>query len=198
MLKNGKSRSRVHGSGFGVRGLKKAGAAVIPFPHARRREIGLSLLELVIVLGGLTALSIGILGIVQQYGRGQNDNELKAAEAIITNLEKARLNARLGIDQGADRTVTPSAIRIPASVELVTKVGDGELPEGVTLLNPRQAIVFDPQSGLLNGDGGMIVVQDRVTKRARGILIPKVYGPLQRYVKFPRDQRFTLMNSVVY
>lgn len=83
-------------------------------------------------------------------------------------------------------------------MELVTKVGDGELPAGVTLLNPRQAIVFDPQSGLLNGGSGMIVVQDRVTKRARGILIPKVYGPLQRYVKFPRDQRFTLMNSVVY
>ena len=160
--------------------------------------MGLSLLELVIVLGGLAALSIGILGIVQQYGRGQNDNEIKAAEAIITNLEKARLNARLGIDQGVDRTVTPSTIRIPASVELVTKVGEGELPEGVTLLNPRQAIVFDPQSGLLNGGSGMIVVQDRVTKRARGILIPKVYGPLQRYVKFPRDQRFTLMNSVVY
>ena len=83
-------------------------------------------------------------------------------------------------------------------MELVTKVGDGELPAGVTLLNPRQTIVFDPQSGLLNGGSGMIVVQDRVTKRARGILIPKVYGPLQRYVKFPRDQRFTLMNSVVY
>ncbi|MBI4749091.1 MAG: hypothetical protein HY774_11420 [Acidobacteria bacterium] len=178
--------------------MKKPGIAPAPFFHARRREAGLSLLELVIVLGSLGAIAIGILGIVQQYGRGQRDHEIKAAETIVTELKKARLNARLGVDQAEARTVVLTTLRLPKTVELVTEVGAGELPAGVTLFNPHQAVVFDPQSGLLSGDGGMIVVQDRVTKRARGIVIPRVYGPLQRYVKYPGDQHFTLMSSVVY
>lgn len=165
----------------------------------RRSSRGMTLIELLVVLALVGLMSLGLAGLLYKNGRGQRYRDLQAIELICNEINKARQQARLGLNEQEVRSVNFTGLKLPPGVEYVTSVSPSLLPAGISVVPASSPLVFEPQSGrTAGGVFGMVIVRDRATQTARGVVIPTVPGPLRRFVQFGPQQTFEPMTNAVY
>ena len=167
--------------------------------RSRRFTYGLTLVELLMVLALVGFLALGLGGLLYKNGRGQRYRDLQAIELICKEINQARQQARLGINEQDVRSVNFAGLKLPTGVEYVTSVSPSLLPSGISVFPASTPLVFEPQSGRTAGDvSGMVIVRDPVTQTARGVVIPSIPGPLRRFVQYGAQQSFEPMTNAVY